>query len=86
MSISDGDGCVLVSYQEGFEILDTLQNASAYLVAQYRDSMTRDEAQAHFDARTLLLKHRLRLLNEMELEYKYGGAGEADTPKEKQNG
>lgn len=65
---------ILVTYQEGLKILDTLTNAQRYLASQFSHAMTRAEAQAHFDARTLLMRRRFALLDEMELEYLYGEA------------
>ena len=65
------DKFIILTYQEGMEMLDTLAHAHAYLVGQYSDSMKRDQAQAHFDARALLLNRSFALLNEIELEYRY---------------
>lgn len=76
------DSFILVTYEEGMVMLNTLQHATEYLTKQYSDSMRRDEAQAHFDARAILLNRRMALVDEMELEYTYGrerGAG----PEEK---
>jgi hypothetical protein len=61
----------IVSYSEGFAALDTLHHATEYLAAQYSDFMTRPEAQAHFDARALLFRRGMALLDEMELAYFY---------------
>lgn len=63
---------IFVTYEEGMAYLDTMQHATSYLEKQYSDSMPRVQAQAHFDARAILLNRRMALLNEMELEYKYG--------------
>lgn len=63
---------LVVSYEDGFAVLRTLERATAYVVGQFDLRMTRAEAQAHFDARALLLRRRLALVDEMELEYFYG--------------
>lgn len=67
---------LFVTYKEGLEMLETLAHAHAYLVEQFSFKMPRDEAQAHFDARALLLNRRYALLNEIELEYTYGSGKE----------
>jgi hypothetical protein len=64
------------TYQEGFAALDVMHHAVQYLATQYRDSMTRDEAMAHFEARGLLFRREMALLDEMELEYEYGSGSE----------
>lgn len=56
--------------------LTVLANAHAHIVNQFDLRMQRDEAQAHFDARALLLNKRLALLDEGELEIKYGDFAE----------
>jgi hypothetical protein len=63
---------LICSYEDGFAALRSLERAHAHLVGQFDLRMTRAEAQAHFDARALLLKRRLALVDEMELEYFYG--------------
>jgi len=65
------------TYQEGLAALDVLNRAQEYLHSVYSDSMPREEAQFHFDARALLLRRQRALLDEMELEYVYGSAAEA---------
>lgn len=56
----------------GLAACDVLARAVRYLAKQYSYSMTRDQAEAHFEARALLLRRENALLDEMELEYKYG--------------
>lgn len=52
--------------QDYADALDTLQRAYAYLETQYYGpTMPPDEAKAHFDARALLLRHRLMTCDEM---------------------
>lgn len=48
--------------------LDVLANATQHLARQFRGSMTRAEAKAHFDARIVLLRVRFRVLDEGETE------------------
>ena len=62
---------VIRDYREGFAALDTLHAALGYIKKQYSDGMTRDVAQAHFDARAIILNRENALLNEMELTYFY---------------
>jgi len=63
---------IVRTYQEGLEALSMMARAHEYLANQFSLTMPRDEAQAHFDARALLLNRRMALLDEMELEYTYG--------------
>jgi hypothetical protein len=63
---------MFVTYDEGLAILDTLHHASKYLASQYSDLMTPEEATAHFQAREIIYKRNIALLDEMELEYRYG--------------
>ena len=62
---------VVRTYREGFAALDTLHHAVRYLASQYSDDMNREQAQAHFNARRLLFKREMALLDEMELAYFY---------------
>jgi hypothetical protein len=62
---------VIRTYGEGFAALGVMHHAVQYLSAQYSDSMTRDEAMAHFEARGILFLREMALLDEMELAYFY---------------
>jgi hypothetical protein len=67
---------LIVTYAEGMAILESLRRAVRYIASQYSDAMTPAEARAHFDARALLIRRSLALLDEMELEYRYGREGD----------
>jgi hypothetical protein len=72
VSYSEENGqVVLRTYGEGFAALDVLHHATEYITAQYSDLMTRPQAQAHFEARELLFRRGMALLDEMELAYFY---------------
>ena len=66
MAVTAEDFMRLNDYQYALSLLESV---SARLAAGFSLDMSRDEAQAHFDARALLLNHRNRLLNEAEAFY-----------------
>ena len=53
-------------YHDACFVLDKLARPTTYITSQFRVDMGRDEVQANLDARQLLLKHRMGLLNEIE--------------------
>lgn len=60
------------SAREVVEALSTLESASNYLFAQHSDTMPRAEAKAHFEARTILLRARVALLEEIVFDGESG--------------
>ena len=67
--MSAESGFIIRPYSEGFLALDTMHHAVEYLSKQYSDSMNPHEARAHFEARALLFRREMALLDEMELAY-----------------
>lgn len=67
---------VIRSYQEGLDAVGTLGRAIEHIREEFRDDLNRDEAQSNMDARALLVRRNNALLDEMELQYVYGGKQE----------
>lgn len=61
---------IVRTYSEGIAALAKMERVRSYIAQQFSPNMRRDEALAHFEARNLLLRLSLTLLDEIEQSFK----------------
>lgn len=56
------------SYERALAMADRLHRAAVYLSRRFRVDMTREEAQANVDARCLLIRAEIEIVQQTELK------------------